>query len=298
MLGNVDEWVADLHDKEYYAVSPVVNPTRPSSENASVIDWRVLRSGSSYFKYEDISVAYRQGAPGFDNLHGVGFRCASTAGVIPVYSTATPAIDGAAELELSAIHMMNKTDGRGINGDDVLLTRDGGQTWREASPPENTAAYAKEFGTRLYFEAVDADHAWLIYAPKPFQALHFCIPYNAQIWYTTDSGQTWAASQPLMHDLAMDCRAAIHMNDTQNGWISINGWYTGAGPRTEFRLFQTMDGGKNWERINTVTWDGQFSFVDPWYGWAVAGSEAGEIALVYTTNGGEAWKILNPVETE
>jgi photosystem II stability/assembly factor-like uncharacterized protein len=63
-------------------------------------------------------------------------------------------------------------------------------------------------------------------------------------------------------------------------------------------MWRTEDGGRTWQHINTVTWNGQFSFVDRLHGWAVAESEDGEIALVYTTNGGETWNMLIPVESE
>ena len=59
-------------------------------------------------------------------------------------------------------------------------------------------------------------------------------------------------------------------------------------------MFRTSDGGATWRHINTVSWDGQFNFVDLWLGWAVARS-GDETALVYTENGSEAWQILNPV---
>lgn len=59
-------------------------------------------------------------------------------------------------------------------------------------------------------------------------------------------------------------------------------------------MFRTTDAGVTWIPINTVNWDGEFSFVDPWLGWAIARNED-ERALVYTEDGGETWQILNPV---
>ena len=59
-------------------------------------------------------------------------------------------------------------------------------------------------------------------------------------------------------------------------------------------MFRTTDAGVTWIPINTVNWDGEFSFVDPWLGWAIARNED-ERALVYTEDGGETWQILDPV---
>ncbi len=58
--------------------------------------------------------------------------------------------------------------------------------------------------------------------------------------------------------------------------------------------YLSMDGGVNWAKIKTVSWDGQYSFVDPNLGWAVARSDD-EIALVVTSDGGRTWEIINPL---
>jgi hypothetical protein len=55
-----------------------------------------------------------------------------------------------------------------------------------------------------------------------------------------------------------------------------------------------LDGGRIWTKIKTVAWDGTFSFIDRWRGWAVA--VAGQdVALVRTLDSGRSWQI---VETE
>ena len=59
-------------------------------------------------------------------------------------------------------------------------------------------------------------------------------------------------------------------------------------------MFRTADAGVTWLPVNTVTWDGQFSFVDSWLGWAIARNED-ESALVYTEDGGRTWQIMKPV---
>jgi photosystem II stability/assembly factor-like uncharacterized protein len=55
--------------------------------------------------------------------------------------------------------------------------------------------------------------------------------------------------------------------------------------------YLSTDSGVNWAKIKTVSWDGQYSFVDPNLGWAVAMSED-EIALVATSDGGRTWEII------
>jgi hypothetical protein len=58
--------------------------------------------------------------------------------------------------------------------------------------------------------------------------------------------------------------------------------------------YQTMNGGADWNKIKTVTWQGQFSFISPNRGWAVA-RRNGDIALVVTSDGGRSYQQLNPL---
>lgn len=52
------------------------------------------------------------------------------------------------------------------------------------------------------------------------------------------------------------------------------------------------DGGLSWVAAKQVNWEGQFSFINPQTGWAVARNED-EIALVATDDGDLNWRILN-----
>jgi photosystem II stability/assembly factor-like uncharacterized protein len=58
-------------------------------------------------------------------------------------------------------------------------------------------------------------------------------------------------------------------------------------------IYSSADGGKTWSHVQSVNWDGKFSFVDPQNGWAVANSTSG-VALVRTANGGKTWNLVNP----
>jgi photosystem II stability/assembly factor-like uncharacterized protein len=67
-----------------------------------------------------------------------------------------------------------------------------------------------------------------------------------------------------------------------------NGWALGLG------IFKTSNGGRDWAKISTVTWEGQFNFISSTLGFAVA-QKGGEYGLVQTTDGGVTWILLAPV---
>jgi len=70
MSGNVQEWVADWYDKNYYAVSPGSNPTGPASGG-----YKVLRGGSCYCIRRWVRSAYRDwDYPPLWHYYS-GFRC-------------------------------------------------------------------------------------------------------------------------------------------------------------------------------------------------------------------------------
>ena len=71
MAGNVWEWVNDWFDSNYYASSPVSNPSGPTSGT-----YRVLRGGAWFSNGAHINVDFRYWRdPVFSDL-SIGFRCA------------------------------------------------------------------------------------------------------------------------------------------------------------------------------------------------------------------------------
>jgi photosystem II stability/assembly factor-like uncharacterized protein len=62
-------------------------------------------------------------------------------------------------------------------------------------------------------------------------------------------------------------------------------------------MYRSADGGRTWSHVKVVNWDGQFSFVDPQNGWAVA-RENNDVALVKTSDGGGTWVQIMPTITK
>jgi len=58
--------------------------------------------------------------------------------------------------------------------------------------------------------------------------------------------------------------------------------------------YRTNNGGADWARIKTVTWFGQFSFINTQEGWAVVWRD-GDFALVHTTDGGLTYQLITPI---
>jgi hypothetical protein len=61
-------------------------------------------------------------------------------------------------------------------------------------------------------------------------------------------------------------------------------------------MYLTTSDGQTWSFVKTVNWDGQFTFSDPEYGWAIARSD-GEVALVHTIDWGATWGVITPTIT-
>lgn len=74
MSGNVQEWVADWYDPDYYVVSDVMDPEGPASGES-----RVLRGGSWVFEPFLIRSANRNWTEPEESKTSYGFRCAMDA---------------------------------------------------------------------------------------------------------------------------------------------------------------------------------------------------------------------------
>lgn len=73
MAGNVNEWVSDWYQADYYSVSPSSNPKGPAETGI-----KVLRGGTWGSYWNGTRIAYRDIRPPTFEEDGIGFRCASS----------------------------------------------------------------------------------------------------------------------------------------------------------------------------------------------------------------------------
>jgi formylglycine-generating enzyme required for sulfatase activity len=71
MAGNLEEWVADTYQSDYYSVAPDHNPTGPS-----IVVNRVRRGGSWAGDADQARTSYRTSSHGSSPDFRAGFRCA------------------------------------------------------------------------------------------------------------------------------------------------------------------------------------------------------------------------------
>ena len=159
----------------------------------------------------------------------------------------------------------------------IEQTHDGGQTWEQAFLPEpheldwfNESSLC-ETSQPTFTNEQDGLVIVRCRLPGDIQKdIDWSITY---IYRTHDRAETWGYTQlPTTVD-------RLVFLDEDLGWALGRDHY------------RTTDGGITWELVKTVFWDGDFSYGDPIYGWAVAQNE-GEIALVVTKDAGQTWLII------
>jgi len=176
------------------------------------------------------------------------------ASTLTPYPSGSPVVRNRAPVELTMIQMFSDSEGWGIEGASILITLDGGRTWRDVTPPD---ALPNEVRMAAHGGFLDASTGWVIFAPnKGWNEWDpSSIPNNAVVWYTSNSGRTWNSSAPLDHSLEpwSNLVPSFSMVDRQNGRLRLSGGYVAAGPKKVTGYFYTIDGGATWEKLSS-TW--------------------------------------------
>jgi len=165
---------------------------------------------------------------------------------------------------------------------EYAVTADGADNWevRQLPPPSDapdvfdTSAYCEPFQPQML-------------SNQSLRLLVGCFDihdppqeFSSYFYSSEDGGKTWS-SMPLPEKVLAN-QAALFFFDEENALLLGRD------------IYRSVDSGQTWEYVKSVTWDAQFSFVDPQTGWGIARAN-NESALVKTSNGGALWVEIKPV---
>ncbi len=219
--------------------------------------------------------------------------------------------------------------GAGMNHDIIAIaaTTDGGRTWRVANDLVNDASGLQSC-EKNGMAFADAQNGWLTLDcngvdPVPhlyktsdgganWQRVDLAAPAGTSDLFTNFTCGMYSPvlSSPQAGVFSMKCVDNANSKTEQDFlyWTSNGGagWQTAEYPGGSLIFFGqqglalgqtlsvTADGGHTWTPKMSVTWSGQFSFIDADRGWVVATNQ-GAIAFLKTEDGAASWQTIRPV---
>lgn len=151
-------------------------------------------------------------------------------------------------LVIESIWMMDAAAGwatGGVSEDQahILSTADGGETWRDVTPPEPATENTSILSVAAFF--LDADTGWAAFQRAP-TAEGFLAPV---VWRTTDRGETWVQGEPLDVSGFMGFYgpSRIGFSDREHGWLLLD--LDSAMMHRYVAIYATEDAGLNWTRV-------------------------------------------------
>ncbi|HEX2997530.1 MAG TPA: sialidase family protein [Anaerolineales bacterium] len=162
------------------------------------------------------------------------------------------------------------------------MTSDGANTWtvHELPPPADKPDLFGSFDYCEPFQPHFLSQSSIRMLVGCFDAYDPPRAFNSYFYSSEDGGATWTSA--LLPEKVPASQDILFFFDEENALL------------VDRTIYRSTNGGKSWDPVKSVAWDGQFSFVDPQTGWAIAHSGS-EIALVKTSNGGATWSEIKPV---
>jgi len=170
----------------------------------------------------------------------------------PPTATAAPAappivhLAAGVSFDLTWVSMRSLTEGWAVGGlsgasDHVFRTTDGGQTWRDVTPPQPADVGLPQAASAFF---LDAQTGWVLYHPSG-NLTGGGMPLA--VWRTGDGGASWTAAAPLAVDLSGATQAVpeLYFIDPTHGWIMLHLGAAGMN-RYPIYLLRSEDGGATW----------------------------------------------------
>lgn len=199
-----------------------------------------------------------------------------------------PLLPAGYEISIKEVALFNSAFGWGLapGGDGIyhiLRTDDGGETWREITPPQPLTPNSSWLYPSVQFS--DPDRGWASFSGTDL------------IWSTRDGGRTW---QPTRLEYTANLGGLIHSLDKDQIWFFQ--FVDGGMQKVNTVLYSSQDGGSTWRKLLDPFSDAVIQsfdktgvdFYDAQYGWLTRFFRGVTpiISLEITSNGGETWESL------
>jgi photosystem II stability/assembly factor-like uncharacterized protein len=200
-----------------------------------------------------------------------------------------PLLPAGSEIDLKLVDLITADFGWGIApGQDgiyhILRTDDGGERWREITPPQPLTPYSFVIQPTVHFH--DQEYGWASYSGTDL------------IWTTHNGGRTW---QPFrLEYTATPDGGLIHSLDRDVVWYFQ--FVDGGMQKVYTVLYRSEDGGASWTKLLDPFSDSIIQsfdktgvdFSNTQYGWLTRffRGVTPRITLETTSDGGENWESL------
>ena len=164
----------------------------------------------------------------------------------------------------------------------IIITRDGGNTWKKLSCNELPSGKADEgaFAASNTNIAIIGDNTWI-------------ATTAGRIYYSKDRGLNWEVFEtPIVKDKETEGIYSIHFYDDMNGF-AIGGDYTNPDDNLANKM-KTVDGGKTWQLVaegHTPSYRSCVQYIPNREGKELV--SVGFNGIDFSNDGGNSWKSLS-----